>query len=340
MPIGDTFVEKVKATQLFHESRLPRLRKAVSVVHRITSVATLFAKAHYLQHIYPTWRAHLEQGLPPPAGFAFDQTFWKRVFSIIKHGRVQTRGGQGNDVDPAVQSMIEDFNESPFFADQVKDRAQYNELSLSPILNYSAEQLETCYTNNAVAHYSSYVQKFVVHSLRWMAMQHHGVTTFDAFAERARRAVDTDARRAFNDVLEGHENETLTCRRDDFRQWVLLWRRRLRPERTLSFDDDIEARPFEYIPYMVYINHLIEGLPPLNPTDLPQRLYSPLPLRSSFVPTHMTIDTPALLQLFVDDVHDFKHWYQVNFGVDLVNLRTKADLTATLGKQLGRRTTQ
>ena len=127
MPVGDIFVEKVKAAQIFHPRCLPRLRKAVSVVHRVTSVATLFAKAHYLRTVYPAWLRQQNADTPvqgPPA-FRFDTAFWSRVFSIVKRGVVLQRGAARQQPDPAIQAMVRDYYGIPFFRDDLANRAEY-----------------------------------------------------------------------------------------------------------------------------------------------------------------------------------------------------------------------
>lgn len=118
-------------------------------------------------------------------------------------------------------------------------------------------------------------------------------------------------------------------------------------------DDFLEAAPFEFLPYMVRINELLEAgaagdeaqpeegdgnddrdtHPPRN------KLFSPLILRTSFIPTHITIDTTGMLHLFVDDVAEFKAWYAQQYGTEL-GMATKADLASGLAKLLQRPVTK
>ena len=53
----------------------------------------------------------------------------------------------------------------------------------------------------------------------------------------------------------------------------------------------------------------------------------------------MTLDTTAILHLFVDDVSAFKTWYKEHFGVDLIGLDNKDALAASFKKLVGRETT-
>ncbi|KAI9221800.1 hypothetical protein BC828DRAFT_57068 [Blastocladiella britannica] len=53
---------------------------------------------------------------------------------------------------------------------------------------------------------------------------------------------------------------------------------------------DLKARPWRYLPYMIHMNHVLGGL--WSP------LPSPLPLRTSFIPGHIRIDTDILLTLW------------------------------------------
>ena len=82
-----------------------------------------------------------------------------------------------------------------------------------------------------------------------------------------------------------------------------------------------------------------EDRPNLHSDTLPNKLYNTFPLRKSFVPGSCTLDTTAMLHIFVDDVKLFKNWYAGHFETDLVNLHDKKDIAASFSTLVGRSTT-
>jgi hypothetical protein len=330
MPVGDIFVEKLKATQFFHPDRLPVLRDAVHLVHRLTSLATLFIKSYYLEVYLPT-----RSSTTPP--LVLDKQFIARVLALVKRGAILTRGTCPPAIALQNARLVAHYTSHPFFShDLSTNRAWYSSRSLSHVFGYSEEQLETGYTNNIILHYSSYVRRFVLTSLRTLA-------GYDDLAEPERRRVDADAHRAVSDVFgcRGLPAAFFTCQRPDFREWLSLWRGHLVPPpkhlpdgRLVDVDDHLEACPFDFLPYMVRINGWLEDAPAGQP-DRKNKIYSPLILRRSFVPTHMRLDTAAILDIFVDDVAQFKAWYGAAYGQDL-RIDSKAGLTGKLETLLGR----
>jgi hypothetical protein len=221
---------------------------------------------------------------------------------------------------------------------------------LSHSLVYSAQQLETAYTNNIIQHFSAYVKRFVVSSVRYLDMSLHEVENYSMLPVDVRRACDQRANNAFIDIIE-RRSENMSSSDPIVVEWIRTCQQYLLPSFDAQFakiDDHLEATPFVFLPYMIKINLLIEALPrlstkydvkwPRSGLARSAKLYSPLVLRTSFVPTHMTIDTTALLHIFVDDICRFKAWYYKRFNVQLLHLLHKQDLAASFSKLVGRKT--
>ena len=158
-------------------------------------------------------------------------------------------------------------------------------------------------------------------------MSLHEVDDYSKLSADVRRACDRRANNAFLDVVERRSEATMRSTELVIVEWVRLCQQRLLPpvdERFDNIDDHLEATPFAFLPHMVLINLLIEELPRLNP-KYNVKLYSPLVLRTSFIPTHMTLDTTALLHIFVDDIGRFKAWYYRRFNVQLGRSAAKAN---------------
>ena len=159
------------------------------------------------------------------------------------------------------------------------------------------------------------------------------VDDYSSLSVDVRRACDRRANDAFIDVIE-RRSENMRSSEPIVIEWIRTCQQWLLPSsdvRFVTIDDHLEATPFAFLPYMVKINLLIEALPCLS-AKYNVKLYSPLILRTSYVPTHMTLDTTALLHLFVDDVYRFKAWYYKRFDVQLLNcLSATADSRASPG---------
>lgn len=340
MPIGDIYVSKAKAAQFFLADKLATLKDVVSIVHDITSVATFFVKHYYLQHVYPAWRAAAGNGEAFPT-FNLDTSFIGQVFSLVKRGKIQHRG-----VEPKPAALIElenVYNATPYFANDLKANGKrYKKFSLSHVLDYSAEQLETAYKNNVIANFSGYVKRFVVDNVRLVFVRRHAVTKYDQVPQDVRRAADKQANDVFNAIVERRALSAIESLDPDVVQLVEGWPARLLPAadpRFPTFDDHLEGDPFAFVPYMVLMNLHAEDRPNLHSDTLPNKLYNTFPLRKSFVPGSCTLDTTAMLHIFVDDVQLFKNWYAGHFETDLVNLHDKKDIAASFSTLVGRSTT-
>ena len=151
MPIGDIFVEKCKATQFFTASSLPKIREVVSIVHDITSTATLFIKHFYLNVVYNDWLSDDGQ-LPARDAFKLDAAFIEKVFSLVKRASIQHRG-DGAEQPVMMDRLTRLYRSTAYFAgDFISNGERYGKHSLSHAMAYSAQQLETAYTNNIVQH--------------------------------------------------------------------------------------------------------------------------------------------------------------------------------------------
>ena len=347
MPVGDIFVHRGKAAQFFHQPFIPRLRQAVSVVHDITSIATHFIKHHYQTVVFDEWEAAIANG-QQPRPLVIDELFVGKILALVKTGRIQVRGTDDRAVAARAEAqvLVHSYVSTPYFLrDIVSNKQRYSELSLSFIFGYSAQQLATAYENNIVAHFASYVKKVVMTTLRRNAMLALGHTAYSQVPVQERRAIDREANWAFLDIMERRQGGDRKCSsRQDFVAWVDAHRGRLMPPadpRYATFDCHVENDPFAFLPFMVRMNHMLEALPSIDAARSPEtKLYSPLILRTSYIPTHLQLDTVAMLHLFVDDAEEFKRWYADRFDVVLTHLATKETIAASYGSLVGRKTTK
>jgi hypothetical protein len=71
-----------------------------------------------------------------------------------------------------------------------------------------------------------------------------------------------------------------------------------------------------------------------------RRLLSPVPLKTSFIPAHYSIDTTSIVHLLLDDVTGFKKYFEgIKGGFKLPGLKGKATVCASLQKLAGKEVT-
>lgn len=101
------------------------------------------------------------------------------------------------------------------------------------------------------------------------------------------------------------------------------------PPRDADFDLDLKQRPWFYLKSMIEMSRVVEFLG--------EKPLSPIPLRRSYIPKHIDIDSNALVQLLFTnkDLENFVTLYELEFG-SKPNLKTKADLGKSFVKVFGR----
>jgi hypothetical protein len=112
--------------------------------------------------------------------------------------------------------------------------------------------------------------------------------------------------------------------------WIEEHKNILIPQRNTILEFDLPARPWIYLRYMVEMSRIIESQFPGT------KLLSPIVLRRSFIPKHITIDTNALVQLLMstEDIKGFAKQYKIDHNIEL-NLK-KANLGSSFKTIFGR----
>jgi hypothetical protein len=101
---------------------------------------------------------------------------------------------------------------------------------------------------------------------------------------------------------------------------------------------DLKVRPWVYLQRMVWINRRLEEDAPLEMNPKIRRLYQPLALISTLIPSHIRLDTSGLTQLLMDKerLDHFKTFYEDTFGCTL-NIKGKADMLSSYTKITGQK---
>ena len=338
---GATKVVKVKLNALFERKDQRVIEEAVRTVHTITSRALLLVKAFYLH-----WHGGALVEAEP---LVLDEDFLVKSFTLVQGKRIQFRGA---NKDPGTSKEKEDPRAEEkrvaqelerFYDNNIAPLSQQfsNGLSLSHTLEYSATALKTAYLNNIAANFTSYVYKLGHHEMRELVRLHH-FPEFEEFCKVPRADRSPWLRhinKAVEDILHHRTGAAARCSIPFLSEWVEAHRSccvpaLLSPKHNL--DVDMDRRPWLYLRHMVWMMQRLEHV-----SKGKVHLMSPLVLRRSFIPTHIRIDTTALIHLLMKDKEDvslLKDWYQAEHGVTL-SVTSKAGVCSSYKKLSGKDTT-
>ena len=200
---------------------------------------------------------------------------------------------------------------------------KYNELvedikfdgtNLSQIINYQVGEMHTNIINNIQMHFRKYLQKFIS---RMIIVDVYKFTdNYNSLVEMYKplfkdKNISDDKKKIFKKTLneEKHLRSILNKRaykdayeiieymlngKDEcnpiFKKWVGKYRDSILPSFSLSFEDELKHNPEKFLKHMIHMNLQLEK------KEIKQFQF--LPLRKSFVPKHITIDTVVLVDLF------------------------------------------
>eukprot|EP00877_Chromochloris_zofingiensis_P013045 jgi/Chrzof1/7995/UNPLg00046.t1 len=192
----------------------------------------------------------------------------------------------------------------------------------SAIMNYLATEMLTAYKNNVWMHFTKYPKRYIrTVMLREEARQ--GVETQWQLPQEDRQRIIREAAAITDSVLYSSTPHP---------QYQHL----APPVRSFVTNDDsnsakrlydLKVNPERYIPYMLHINRQFQAMG--------ARMYSPLSLKTTFIPGHLHLDTQAVVDLLVHDkaaIATMKAGLEgstipgTDATYDLRNLNGKADL--------------
>ena len=296
-------VVKVRLKHLLTARRhVERIQYGVETMHTIVGYGLVLGKLLYL--------SDLDRELAANGG-NFDAEVARRVAAAFPIDK-----GQMEDWLDVVSSPLAGRVGRPYGAAKAlhlqrlhafyDDRASAGLLPLqkTPCTNLSnpkghaAAQMEVNYRNNVHCHFDKYVKRFVRVRMTAATRLQHGLDPDVRIPSELKRALDTDIRTLSDDLLQARAPPR--CR-EALVPWLDQHRPALLPPAPAAaaphwrFQSQKE-HPERWLPYMVMIDRWLEG----DGT----KLLSPLPQRTSFVPSHVRLDTNGLIDLLVDDADD------------------------------------
>lgn len=324
--MSNTKSVKLKGTTFFKPPFRSIVNQAVARSHNIAHKASLLLKAYYLQ----------EYENNPKNIIEINESIIKVAFNCCngnKSEKLQIR--KERPLDPVMNKKkkkpltdeeflkvseektkakasmdtlaLDAFNKMKKLSVSLfcNDTNQYHEkLSMSHILSYSILQLETAYLNNIIFNFHKYVRKFANYSFGKKSPESKAAYNFLIL----RGTIPSDLK-----VLE----------------WCKEHFTYLIDEHFDHIESHVEKNPWFFLNKMVGLNILFESFEGV-------KLYSPLPIKRTFIPSHIRLDTSGIVHLLFDKetLDSFRQYYKQTYNVDL-NYKNKVDILSSYEKLTG-----
>ncbi|MFN9114757.1 MAG: hypothetical protein ACK5XN_32240 [Bacteroidota bacterium] len=291
---------KLKGSSLFSPKQWMIIRRVVEIVNDIVMKISMLSKLYYLQQFN-------DEDL-----IVLDKEFYDLCSKVVTDKTLSFRKGTDQDVIKRKKACYDILNDIAKAIGMKK--VDLEGLSISFILSYSFQELETAMLNNIEYHYLQHINRFMYTHL------YKTVTDQKPKIAQAR-----------NHVLFDKE-----CPGELF-DWCNRFRHILMPDlERKSFNEGMKANPWIFLKHMVLMSQSLSK-------EFPNvKLLSPIVLRRSFIPKHIHIDTNALVQLFMyqDEIKDFVDWYFDPISKEYPdprkpNLKGKASLGSSFYKVFG-----
>jgi hypothetical protein len=165
---------------------------------------------------------------------------------------------------------------------------------LGGVLQYTAKNLVVAVETNIKQHFVEYVESYVD------AVWHKDATValIEKLVPRKDRAAE---KRALDRKLRVVEKDLLSVTHGPWEECIGKHRRVVLPGKSHVLAYDLECRPQDYLAPMLRMTAVMESMG--------KKLRSVLPVRTSVVPMHITLDTATLVALFYSDA------FQEKFGM-------------------------
>lgn len=343
-------VLKRKAKGFFKPEDVATIHEAVNTVHDIITNTSILLKAYYLD-----WFENKTNGSKP---LEVDANVIATICSVVQGSKgLQSRKPRSTKPIPETLSVVEkeklekkqekknqQKQDKKEIANTVFEKASFinenhfagcltvrSKLSLSHVLAYSFTTLETAYKNNISAHFLKYPKRYIKCDLISKGIDVSIAKKISAIISNYYFYRDVNQETVEEDILE-----VFQVYDENFLYKTLF------PEFKVNKKDpkprcyDIEVDPWKYLEKMVHINRDLE-IKFADVDSKHNKLLSPLPFHSSFIPMSIRLDTSGLGQLLMtkEKIDDFKMLYKLENNSEL-NIKNKSDLLSSFVKVHGR----
>ena len=205
------------------------------------------------------------------------------ILYFIRAGGIRDKRGK-KATNKAFEKELNDFYENEFKTCCPKEKfSLINKTYLTP---YLAQQIQTGFNNNIKEHFLTRIRRFMnIEVAKWDIL--------------------IDDKKEFNKIKNAilsnklnidNLGEELYIKYKDF--GIHIQTNYLPQEFEKVYGYDVKVHPEKYVFYTIKMNETIEQYNSELKEDERKKLFQPIPLRNSIVPSYITIDTNVILSLF------------------------------------------
>ena len=289
---------KCKLKKILKRKYWNKIEDAVKRTHIIIKNTLQFMKYYYTKKYSITKEPN---NIKEPTS-----DFIKICFNLISNGTSNTRTERVNDDENKEVLRKNNRNNKLNLLDELTNYYdEYSKLfnfqssnisnNLSQILNYSKDQILTCYRNNIEMNYPKYIKKITNIECKKIYFSYKEWKDDYNPSKQERKDMYKEINKVKNDIFNYNIRTEYTSNLI-FHEWLnniyeSYYPKPLKNSKTLY--EDLFNEKTNYLGYMIKINLLLE--------DYSIKLFNPLCLRNSNIPKYIKIDTTALTDILVDE---------------------------------------
>jgi hypothetical protein len=331
-----TRVLKSKLKHVVGSFEARKIRDAVERCHQVVEVAYAFTKLELTDRYEKALKANNGQFGQNAAkqfanGLSLDSELFDDMLSVASGSGREKKQGRGYSEDRKKRMDAYNAKYQEWAKDGVLPAEKPISANLSFALDYEKTSMATAYKNNVFRNFERYVKAFVRHHL--VKENPNDPRPSSSLVARLTNMV-LGVRDGGRSITSGQQDMVARLRPlavptdlcDTATENNQPWRYRCK------------TTPQRFLPHMIYMSRVLE--------DAGLKVYSPLPIRSSFVPSYVTLDTQGLLDILLQDADDVDHLKaDLSFTVipgqeksrlyfELPGLKGKGDFVKSLDKIL------
>lgn len=214
---------------------------------------------------------------------------------------------------PLIEKIDESYDSKKYF--EKLEAIKFNGLNLSQIISYQSTDMVTNINNNIQINFTKYLKRFITRSILKEVYNYTGnhdvIVIYNELLKNKEitdqkkmeykkiiyrlhkddkkmyKIASTNAYSIMDSILDGK----YTCL-PIFNNWIKRYRSKILPKFKHSYEDELKHNPQIFLKHMIYMNRKLE--------KNGYGLYQFFPIRRSFIPKYITLDTKALIELFTE----------------------------------------
>ena len=304
-------VRIARLNKLFDKKQTDIIEQLAYVTHLLSEKASFLFKASLLEKFVETIEFNHEWASTYSKTIDISNKKFLQYLSVVNDPDITGETGKPKSGRPFGEKRMIEIKAiyDKFQQWQKSIGKSVNVSNIGYIMAYISTQLQTSYKNNIFMHYD----KYVINCIDIYAQQHF-IEKYPELQHVPRRNWDKEIRKTFYTTKKDWTKRLLYSDKKELQQGLPEFLYTLVPENMLHPQTRayaLKKKPHLFLVYMIYMTRWCE--------DKKGFLYVACPIRTSFVPSHFTMDTHTLVYHFIDDMVSFKQRFKENLfllGID------------------------